>query len=545
MLAMAPTGTPTSRRLAMGKYFIPALLVVTIGAAVPRFIGIQADLSYDEGHYAEAARLGIVANALDMDGAFRLRHEHPPLLAHLTGAAIGLFGNRVWAIRLASFAASVLLVPLMGLLLFRLSGDERTGLLGSLLMVSMPVLAVSGRVGDHHALVIAFMLTAVVLFGRALEEGSARTLVLSGLAFGLLVATSEFGVLVAGLCLVLLLVIPNRFVSVLRPPRRLDGAVVWAGVAAIAVPIVLWPAGLFRKNLLDSLVRYSSASIESRVGANALPVPRATVYLEQYAAIAPAYLVLFLGTLMLVLAFLVLRRLPRSLQPAAWTLLFLTAVMHAQVPAAFRYSLYAATFMILFAAWFLGRFILRYPKAGVLVLSVVGAILLVTTPSALSFGLPQIGGYRSAAWFLSGVAPRGGKVLSTSPHLLAFYLEQVDPSRMESADGRPRTAFGRDGTVRTVGAWVIEEYPLGRLPPNKLEALRSGQYDWVVAERHRRWANPDDPVHEVLVPGTEIWSSQSLEPDPFGLIRFPERFGTIIYRGRFPPAGENAAVSPR
>ena len=536
---------PAPRHLAVGRYFIATLLVVTIGAAVPRFTGIQADLTYDEGHYAEAARLGIVANALDMDGAFDLRHEHPPLLTHLMGIAIRLFGNREWAIRLASFSASVLLVPLMGLLLFRLSGDERAGLLGSLLLVTMPVHAVSARIGDHHALVVVFMLTAVVLFGRALEEGSGRALVLSGLSFGLLVATAEFGVLVAGLCLVLLLVIPTRFVSVLRAPRRLDGAVIWAGVAATAVPIVLWPASLFRKNLLDSLIRYSSASIESRIGASGVPAPRATVYLEQYAAIAPGYLVLFLGTLVLVVAFLVRRRLPTSLQPAAWVLLFLTAVMHMQVPAAFRYSLYTATFMILFAAWFLGRFVLKHPKTGVPVLSVVGIILLATTTSAVSFGPSGIGQYRYAASFLGWVAPQGGRILSTSPHLLAFYLEQVDPSRMGRVDRRPQMTVGPDGTVRTVGAWVIEQYPLGRLPPHKLEALRTGRYEWVVAERHRRWANPDDPVHEVLVPGSEIWSSPPPQPERFGLQVSAERYGILIYLGLSPPAGKNVVVGPR
>ena len=231
------TKVPINARMPWGWRFPFLLLLITLAGAAPRLAGITEEMTYDEAHYAEAARLGVAANALDRWNSFELRHLHPPLLAYLMRTSLQLFGESEWAIRLPSILASLLLIPLVGALLTRLTGDGRAGLFGALLLVAMPANTVSARVGDHHSLVTLFLVPAVSFLGIAIAESSAAALILSGLSLGLLVAVSEFGAVVAGACLLLLVLLPNSFLSLLRRPRRVSRSLLGAIGVALFVPI--------------------------------------------------------------------------------------------------------------------------------------------------------------------------------------------------------------------------------------------------------------------------------------------------------------------
>jgi hypothetical protein len=291
---------------------------------------------------------------------------------------------------------------------------------GALLLVAMPAHTVSARIGDHHSLVTLFLLPAVSYLGIAIAERSPAALVISGIAFGFLVATSEFGVVIAGACLLLLVLLPNSFVNLIHRPRRATRSFFAALAFAVTVPIVVWPAGLFRLDLLRSLDRYVNAAVGSFTGSNNFPRPSLMIYLREYVEIAPAYLILFLAVLVITAILLVRRRIPRALVPVAILTLFLTVVMHLHWPARFRYSLYAATLVVLLAGWLLAKYV-KDGKRATIAVTLCLMILAVSAPSAFQFAPPRFG-YSEAAAFIERVDEKGGRILSSAPQILSFYL---------------------------------------------------------------------------------------------------------------------------
>lgn len=490
------------------RVFVVGLIVISAIGIIPRAAGLGSEITYDEAEYAEAARLGLAANAFDRGRAFEFRHEHPPFLAYLVSLSLRAFGEREWAVRLPSFLASLLLIPVGGALTARATGDRAAGLFAALLLVASPAHTVSARVGDHHALAVLFLLCAMCALGVAIAEKRPRALIAAGAALALLVATTEFGVVVAGACALILALVPNAFFAIVDWPRGSAPRIVWpprlarplliGALVAVAGAILLWPAGLVKLDLARSFFRYSFQAVDSYAGRNQMAHSPPTIYVEQYARLAPAYLVVLIGALGATVVSLARRRLPRVLLPAAFCAFLLTFTMHLQVPASFRYSLYAATLLIVLAAWGLGT--LARAGGGRALAAIAAAVplfaVLATFGSATRFA-PDRPGFDKAARHLLSEAPGGGRVLSSSPFCLAFYLRAAAPRAMPPAEVIPTR--GDDGSASRepqslrAGLWLVDEMNPGYLAEPERRALEAGLYDWVVLDTAPGRNFADDP----------------------------------------------------
>jgi len=473
------------------RVFALALALATLAGLAPRLAAIGDEITYDEAEYAEAAREGLLANALDSGRTFEFRHEHPPLLAYGISVSLELFGEREWAVRLPSLLASVLLIPVAGSLTAQLAASRGAGLFAALLLAASPVHAVSARVGDHHAIATVFLLAAIAFLGRAIAEGSARLLRAAAAALALLVATSEFGVVVAGACALLLAFLPNRFVSLRAWPPRVERPAIVAAGLAVAGAVLLWPAGLFKLDLVRSFYRYSFQAVHSYTGKNQMAHSPPTIYVEQYAEIAPAYLVVFLATIALAVWTLARRRVPRALAPLALLALFLTVTMHLQVPAAFRYSLYAATLLVVLAGWLLGV-LARGGRARLLAAAGIAAIAAAASFASATRYAPDRPGFDKAArYILARSGGGGGRVLASSPFCLAFTLRAAAP---ESSPPAEIAAGGPHADLKPLvaGRWFVDEYAPGVLQEAERRALEEGLYDWVVLDAAPGRNAPDD-----------------------------------------------------
>ncbi|MFN0151398.1 MAG: glycosyltransferase family 39 protein [bacterium] len=473
------------------RVFAVALVFATLLGAVPRLNGIGDEITYDEAEYAEAARAGVIANALDRGRTFEFRHEHPPLLAYGISLSLRLFGEREWAVRLPSLLASLLLIPIAGALCAQLVASRAAGLLVALLLAASPVHAVSARVGDHHAIATLCLLAAVACLGRAIAESSPRFLRLAAVALAVLIATSEFGVVVAGACALVLAILPNPFVSLRAWPPRIGRPAFAAAAIAVTGAVLLWPAGLFKLDLARSFYRYSFQAVHSYTGKNQMAHSSPMVYLEQYAQIAPAFLAVFLATLAFTIAALVRRRVPPALTPLALLALLLTVTMHLQVPAAFRYSLYAATLLVVLAGWLL-ELLSRGSRTRVIA---AWGIALITAAASLASAAryaPDRPGFDDAArYLLARSGDDGGRVLASSPFCLAFTLRAAAPNASPPARIAPGGPHG-DLNPFVAGRWFVDEYAPGVLQEAERRALEAGAYDWVVLDAAPGRNAPDD-----------------------------------------------------
>lgn len=505
------TALPMRPPILTTRVFAAALILATLAGAAPRLAGIGDEITYDEAEYAEAARAGVLANALDRGRTFEFRHEHPPLLAYGIALALRAFGEHEWAVRLPSFLASVLLIPAAGALAASLLASRGAGLFVAILIAASPVHAVSARVGDHHALATLFLIAAIALLGRAVAGDSARALRAAAAALALLVATSEFGVVVAGACALLLAILPNRFVSIRAWPPRIAPPAIAAAAIAAAGAVLLWPAGLFKLDLARSFYRYSFQAVHSYTGKNQMAHSPPTIYLDQYAEIAPAYLALFLATLAITAVALARGRVPRALAPLALLALLLTVTMHLQVPAAFRYSLYAATLLVVLAGWLFDR-LASAGRAGLAAAAGAAAIVAAASLASAARYAPDRPGFDMAArYILAQSKDGGGRVLASSPFCLAFYLRAAAPAASPPA---AISAAGPRGDLKpfAAGRWFVDEYAPGVLQDAELRALEEGLYDWVVVDAAPGRNAPDDRgiafldrcgVPEISVEGSE------------------------------------------
>jgi hypothetical protein len=402
-----------------------------------------------------------------------------------------------------------LLIPVAGALTARVTGDRAAGIFAALLIVASPAHTVSARVGDHHALAAVFLLCATCALGVAIAETRSRALIATGAALAFLVATTEFGVVVAGACALIVALIPNAFFAIVDWPGR-GGTmrVVWpprlarplliAALIAVAGAIILWPAGLTKLDLARSFFRYSFQAVDSYAGRNRMAHSPPTIYVEQYARLAPAYLVVLIGTLVATIAALARRRLPSVLLPAALLALLLTFTMHLQVPASFRYSLYSATLLIVLAAWGLCAFARAGGgRARVVLAAAVPLIALLATFSSATRFAPDRPGFDKAARRLLADAPGGGRVLSSSPFCLAFYLRAAAPDATPPADAARALegAGSASGAPQSLhaGRWLVDELNPGYLADAERRALEAGLYDWVVLDAAPGRNFPDDP----------------------------------------------------
>lgn len=119
--------------------------------------------------------------------------DKPPLLFYLQALFYPLFGPVEWAARLPNLVVSILLIPLVGVLAWRLYRHEVAALLAAFLIAAAP-LAVQFSATAFTDPLLTFWLTAALYMALtpAFSGGPAgRSTLLSGLLFGLALSTKH------------------------------------------------------------------------------------------------------------------------------------------------------------------------------------------------------------------------------------------------------------------------------------------------------------------------------------------------------------------
>lgn len=116
--------------------------------------------------------------------------DKPPLLFYLQALAYPFFGPVEWAARLPNFIASLLLVPLVGVVAWRLYGDGLTAVVAAALVALSPLAIQFSATAFTDPLLTFWLVAAVALVASpALGPASRAYPALAGVAFGLAVAT--------------------------------------------------------------------------------------------------------------------------------------------------------------------------------------------------------------------------------------------------------------------------------------------------------------------------------------------------------------------
>jgi 4-amino-4-deoxy-L-arabinose transferase-like glycosyltransferase len=115
--------------------------------------------------------------------------DKPPLLFYLQALAFPFFGPVEWAARLPNFVASLLLVPLVAALAWRLYGDGLTSVTAALLLALSPSAIQFSATAFTDPLLTFWLVAAFALAARPVAGGGSVRAGWAGACFGLAVAT--------------------------------------------------------------------------------------------------------------------------------------------------------------------------------------------------------------------------------------------------------------------------------------------------------------------------------------------------------------------
>jgi 4-amino-4-deoxy-L-arabinose transferase-like glycosyltransferase len=176
------------------------ILLNTGLAAFLRFPGLFANtFTADEALFATWARtIAVWRDPLLITQAV----DKPPLLFYLQALFYPLQGPVEWAARLPNFMASLLLIPLVGLLVWRLYGDGGTAVLAATFITLSPYTIQFAPTAFTDPLLTALLVASLVLL---VTPTPPHHVTLSGLFFGLALATKYQAVLFMPLVMVLAL----------------------------------------------------------------------------------------------------------------------------------------------------------------------------------------------------------------------------------------------------------------------------------------------------------------------------------------------------
>ncbi|MFN2433062.1 MAG: glycosyltransferase family 39 protein [Gemmatimonadota bacterium] len=493
-----------------------ALVAAVLTLTVSLRVNLGRPLTTDEASYARAAEQGFLANWLDAPGLRKMRHEHPPLVTFLQMASLEVLGRDEVALRAPSvvFGALTVLVLMAG---FRWAAPEVpawTAALAAILLAVYPAHVYASQWGSWHAaLVLVFAATALaaVRAFRRLETGT-LLVAFAGVALGF--AVMEYALLLLATLLVALALRPNPWLWIARGPRVQVTRPVRLGLALIPLVVgVTWLAGILKLSLVRNLVHYLGY-LEHPVYWRGATVPDAPpiAYVDWYVQQMPAYLGLFMLETVAVVALVASRRWDvthTSFPAVALFGIALGALLVGHVLDTV-YTVYFGLAALLLLPFLIAEALAAARRArrvfalrGVTIAAVTGtaAVALPTVPYAATVAIPGATGYREAAETLleATEAARGER-----PRVLAFYspiVEWYDP-RLD-----------------------VDRYPRGDLPPELLERLASGEYEYVLfhSAQVQRW--PGDPglawarAHARLVLHRadrwgELWLYRVADPAP-------------------------------
>lgn len=145
-----------------------------------------------------ATRLGVIINGDTVPPAgFLYYTNHPPLLPLALAASFAVFGEREWAARLVPILFTLASLALIWRIGVRLRG-QAYGLLAAAIFALVPMNAFYGRMVNHEAPVLAFVLAALLAYLRWRDGEGTRWFVASLAALALAMASGWPGYYMAG-----------------------------------------------------------------------------------------------------------------------------------------------------------------------------------------------------------------------------------------------------------------------------------------------------------------------------------------------------------
>jgi 4-amino-4-deoxy-L-arabinose transferase-like glycosyltransferase len=242
-------------------------------ALLPRLLALDTFLTPDEYRWLGRSR-GFLVGLLSGDWAATLQTGHPGVTTMWTGSLGILYrywtrpssapddlstfvqqvpnqpldASYVGPVRFPTVLLMSLFVVAFYLLLTRLFGDRRVGLVGALLLALNPFFIALSRVLHHDALAAAFMtLSLLPLIGYWLQDWSRRWLLLSGVAAGLSFLSKSPAMFLMPFCALLGLIWAVRrwrsgeWRGWSDVRQLLGDGLLWGAVAWLTA-VLLWPA---------------------------------------------------------------------------------------------------------------------------------------------------------------------------------------------------------------------------------------------------------------------------------------------------------------
>jgi 4-amino-4-deoxy-L-arabinose transferase-like glycosyltransferase len=242
------------------KRLTAAVLIILAVTILFGHLGRNA-LYFDEAIYAEVSKEMVERGEwLTPHSNGRLWFEKPPVYFWATGLLFKLFGiSEFWA-RFASALSGLGVLLLAFLIARRIYGDEWSGVLAVLILLSTQLFVYYARFGTTDTMLTLFVLLAVYAYVRSEEDERFWLLAGASCAMGLMVKGAAG--LISPAVLFVASLIDRRLLSILRS-RWL-----WLGVAVAILIAAPWHLLMYRQHGDAFVSRYLSAHVINRARSN-------------------------------------------------------------------------------------------------------------------------------------------------------------------------------------------------------------------------------------------------------------------------------------
>lgn len=204
-----------------GALFVIATWLFSYQLATP------PKVNYDEFHYMPAAK-GLLEGQL-------LNKEHPPVAKYFFALSMATFGDNPIGWRVPSVLFGLITLAGIALLSLRLFQSHFWAVMATLLTLFNFTLYVQARIGMLDTVMTAFLIWGFVFFVQGYAELRLRPLALSGLLFGVAIATKWAAIPTFGLCCLLL------FIHGWKSKQTLSMALIFGAVAVVTYLICFLP----------------------------------------------------------------------------------------------------------------------------------------------------------------------------------------------------------------------------------------------------------------------------------------------------------------
>ena len=444
-------------------------LLILFAAILPHLRYQDNGLTLDEAEYALAARKGFVTNWLDLDNAREQRHYHGPLVTHFMQLSVALFGQSDFFVQLPArlFGIGLPILLLWGCAALFSSGLWIGAIAGFSLAIMPTFVQISG-VANMHTTAAFFIVLSFFLTLKLVTSQDVRYLYLQAVVLGLLFSTIEYGIIVAGIFGLTLLVIKNPYFHISKK-ITFSKHIVYAVLVLIATVSVVWIAGVFKLNFLRNLLyyfRYSESGHPILFNGELTRHVPWWAYLVWFKEIAPVWLLLSLLGLAGLLLYLVKSKFAKQYLVLFLYLSVLLAALFKQHIMSARYAIYVIPFLTLAGSLAVTRVRDRWTNIGTVIVVLLVIAQAMTNYKLLTEFSQGDPGFKQAAQYIQNNGQSNDRILSWYGPVLHYYLDD----------------FGE-----------VNNYNSGHASAELLQQIKQGDYRYILFYHNQRRRWPDDP----------------------------------------------------